>query len=201
MAFRHRGIYAIVDTGVCADPVALTKTVVGSGITLVQLRAKAGVDRELLERLLGIVHSGDAELVVNDDVEAGQFADGVHLGIEDCEGLDLAALRRRLAGKLLGLSCGTPQEGRDATALGADYVGTGPVFGTQSKRDAGAPIGISGVRAVVRAAGIPVVAIGGITAAALPRVRESGAAMAAVISALTAQEPSAAVPALVAAWE
>ena len=56
------------------------------------------------------------------------------------------------------------------------------------------------MRAVVAAAGIPVVAIGGITVARMSQVRESGAAMAAVLSALWGENPRAAAEALVAAW-
>ena len=200
MPFAHRGIYAIVDTGVEAKPERLTQAVVDAGVTLVQLRAKGGVDRDLVLRLGTIAHAGGAQLVVNDDIEAALLADGVHLGIEDCAGVDLAEVRRRLDGKILGLSCGTPEEVRAAGAAGADYSGTGPIFGTSSKGDAGAPIGISGVRAVVAAATIPVVAIGGITLARIPQVRESGAIIAAVISALAGNDPGAAARALIDAW-
>lgn len=200
MRFQHRGIYAIVDTAVSSEVAALTEAVVAAGISIVQLRAKAGVDRDLLHRLLSIAHGAGATLIVNDDIEAGLLADGVHLGIEDSGGIDLAELRRQLAGKILGLSCGTPDEVRAATMLGADYAGAGPIFGTQSKTDAGAPIGVSGVRAVVNAAGIPVVAIGGITVDRIAQVRESGATMAAVISALAGSDPVRSATALIAAW-
>ena len=78
---------------------------------------------------------------------------------------------------------------------------SGPIFATGSKADAGGPIGVNGVRVVVDATPLPVAAIGGITLAALPRVRETGAAMAAVISALArAADPEGAARAFVRAW-
>jgi thiamine-phosphate diphosphorylase len=82
-----------------------------------------------------------------------------------------------------------------------DYLGAGPIFATQTKRDAGGPIGINGVRVVVEVTPLPVAAIGGISLASLPRVRETGAAMAAVISALAAApDPESTARAFVQAW-
>jgi thiamine-phosphate diphosphorylase len=82
-----------------------------------------------------------------------------------------------------------------------DYLGAGPIFATTSKGDAGGPIGVNGVRVVVAATPLPVAAIGGITLASVARVRETGATMAAVISALAAAaDPEATARAFVAAW-
>jgi thiamine monophosphate synthase len=75
------------------------------------------------------------------------------------------------------------------------------VYATSSKADAGDPIGIAGLRAVAAACSLPVAAIGGITLAVLPDVRETGVAMAAVISAISAaSDPREATAALVRAW-
>jgi thiamine-phosphate pyrophosphorylase len=129
-----------------------------------------------------------------------RVADGVHLGQEDAAGLDLAAVRSALGDRIIGLSCGTPQEARAVDPALIDYVGIGPVFATGSKHDAGLPIGISGTRAVVAATTLPSAAIGGIGLANIARVRESGATMAAVISALVCEDPQAAARSLVTAW-
>jgi thiamine-phosphate pyrophosphorylase len=143
----------------------------------------------------------DGSAIVNDDVEAALAADGVHLGQEDLAGHDLRALRRHLGPRIIGLSCGTPAEARAADPALVDYLGAGPIFATRSKDDAGGPIGVNGVRVVVEATALPVAAIGGITRAALPRVRETGAAMAAVISALAAAaDPEAEARAFASAW-
>jgi thiamine-phosphate diphosphorylase len=126
--------------------------------------------------------------------------DGVHLGQEDAAGLDLRALREALGTRIIGLSCGTPDEARRADPALIDYCGVGPIFATATKHDAGLPIGINGVRAVVDATSLPCAAIGGIGLATLPRVRETGAAMAAVSSALVCEDPAGAARALVEAW-
>ena len=99
------------------------------------------------------------------------------------------------------MSCGTPAEARAVDRALVDYLGAGPIFATRSKGDAGAPIGVNGVRVVVAATTLPVAAIGGIALASIPRVRETGAAMAAVISALAdAADTESAARAFVQAW-
>jgi thiamine-phosphate pyrophosphorylase len=196
------GIYAIIDTSLVGDPVVFARGVLAGGVRVLQLRAKGGIDREQLRDLVVEARAAGAILIVNDDVEAAAAADGVHLGQEDAALVDLAALRRRFAEKIIGLSCGTPEEATAANGVGVDYLGVGAMFATSTKRDAGDPIGIEGVAAIVRASAAPVVAIGGLTADRLTDVRASGARMAAVISALSADgAPQAAAARLVAAWE
>jgi len=106
-----------------------------------------------------------------------------------------APLARRLLGpdRILGVSAGTVEEALQAQADGADYLGTGDVYGTPTKADAGVPIGVAGLAEVVRAVSIPVVAIGGIHAGNAAPVIHTGAAGIAVISAVVgAADPEAA---------
>lgn len=194
-----RGIYAIVDPS-RVEPIAFTEAVLRGGIRLIQIRAKDGIDSTTLIALVGRVRSAGGIAILNDDVGLARLADGVHLGQEDAAGLDLTALRRGLPGKIIGLSCGTPAEARAVDPALIDYVGVGPVFATGSKADAGRPIGINGVRAVVASSPVPCAAIGGIDAASIGRVRETGAPMAAVISALVCDDPERAARDLVARW-
>ena len=133
--------------------------------------------------------------------EAALEADGWHAGQEDLAGHDVGALRARLGTRVFGVSCGVAEEARAAAAAGADYVGTGPFAVTATKGDAGPAIGIEGVRAVVLATSMPVVAIGGIDTSNLAAVKSSGAAMAAVVSALVrGGDPRAAAAQLIACW-
>lgn len=170
------------------------------GIRLFQIRAKSGIAPERLVPIVARIRAAGGLTIVNDDVSLARHADGVHLGQEDAAGLDLSALRRTLGARLIGLSCGTPAEARAAIGL-VDYIGCGPIFATASKADAGGPIGVSGVAAVVAVTSVPVAAIGGIELGTIPRVRESGAMMAAVISALSrGTGPEAAARSLVDAW-
>jgi thiamine-phosphate diphosphorylase len=198
---RLRGVYALIEPAAHAQPAAYLDALLRGGIRLVQIRAKRGIARPLLRELVARVRAAEGLAIVNDDVEAALEADGVHLGQEDLAGRDVRELRARLGNRTLGLSCGTPAEARAVDPGLVDYLGVGPIFATQSKSDAGGPIGVNGVRAVVEATSLPVAAIGGIGLASLPRVRETGASMAAVISALAAAaDPEAAARAFVAAW-
>jgi thiamine-phosphate pyrophosphorylase len=173
----------------------------GGGIRVVQYRAKAGVDRALVRRMHALTRAAGAWLIVNDDFEAALEADGFHAGQEDLAAKEPAETRLRLGARLFGVSCGVPDEARRAEAFGADYVGVGPFAATATKLDAGEALGEAGLRAVVAATRLPVVAIGGIDLAALPAVRRTGAAMAAVVSAIArAPEPGAAARELVERW-
>jgi thiamine-phosphate pyrophosphorylase len=196
-----KGIYALLEPARHADPGAYLDALLRGGIRLVQVRAKGGIEAGLFDALVARVRAAGGTAIVNDDVELALRADGVHLGQEDAAEHDLRALRSRLGGRTIGLSCGTPAEARLVASGLIDYIGVGPIFATGSKADAGGPIGISGVRVVVAATALPAAAIGGITLAELPRVRETGAAMAAVISALAnAPDPEVNARAFVRAW-
>jgi thiamine-phosphate pyrophosphorylase len=194
-----RGVYALVDPE-RVEPVAFTEALLRGGIRLIQVRAKQGIDTYTLVAIVQRVRAAGGITIVNDDLAMARAADGVHLGQEDAAGLDLVAVRSALGERIIGLSCGTPQEARAVDPALIDYIGVGPVFATGSKHDAGLPIGISGTRAVVEASALPSAAIGGIGLANIARVRESGAAMAAVISALVCEDPEVAARALVSAW-
>ena len=150
-----------------------------AGATVVQLRVKGASTAELvaLGRELGEI---DADLVVNDDVDAAlRLGCGVHLGQTD-DGRDRAAA----AGIPLGVSARTRREAAVAEYSGATYIGAGPVWTTPSKDDAGAAIGLAGLADVCLAVSIPVVAIGGIDAANAAECIAAGAAGVAVIRAV-----------------
>jgi thiamine-phosphate pyrophosphorylase len=190
-----------VDAGVSAAPERVLAALLRGGVRLVQYRAKAGVDRELVRYMHRLTQDAGALLIVNDDVAAAEDADGLHVGQED-----LAMLGRdrrpRLGQRLFGVSCALPSEVDSARRIGADYIGAGPFAATSSKDDAGPAIGAAGVRAVVEAAaGLPVAAIGGIGLDDLASVASTGARMAAVLSALVrGGEPEAAARAMVDRW-
>jgi thiamine-phosphate diphosphorylase len=199
---RYRGVYALVDPASHENPIGYVDALLRGGIRIFQIRAKGGIELPLLRLFVARIRAEGGIAIVNDDVELALEADGVHLGQEDLVLHDLAALRSRLGARCIGLSCGTPAEARAVPAGTIDYVGAGPIFATATKGDAGGPIGINGVRVVVEATPLPVAAIGGVTLGSMPRVRETGAAMAAVISALSAApDPEAAARAFVQAWD
>jgi thiamine-phosphate pyrophosphorylase len=195
------GIYALVDPEQRPAGPFVAELLAG-GIRLFQIRAKGGLRREVLAAIVTMVRAAGGVTLVNDDVAAAADADGVHLGQGDAALHDLAAVRARLGDGVIGLSCGTPAEARAVDPAIIDYLGIGPLFATATKPDAGLPLGVNGVRAVVAATKLPTAAIGGIDLARLPRVRETGVTMAAIISALSsADDVTAAARALVNAWK
>ena len=196
------GIYAILDDSPGRETEALLDAILQAGVRIVQYRSKRGIDRHVLGGICSRAHAARAIVIVNDDVDAALDADGVHLGQEDLVRYDTASLRGRLGNRVLGVSCSTPLEAREAERLGADYVGVGPFKATMSKSDAGPAIGTAGIRSVAQATRLPVAAIGGIGLEDLGDLVRSGARMAAVISAIArAADPQASARALVQGWE
>ncbi|GAC1418195.1 MAG: hypothetical protein NVSMB64_27920 [Candidatus Velthaea sp.] len=196
------GIYALLEPERVPDAVAFARALLEGGIRIIQIRAKRGIPRVQLDAIVNAAHERGGMIVVNDDVGLAAAADGVHLGQEDAALHDLRAVRTALGSRVIGLSCGTPAEARAVDPALIDSIGVGPIFTTGTKPDAGGAIGVNGVRAVVSSAPVPCAAIGGIDLARIPRVRESGAAMAAVLSALTAGEDVAGTArAFVRAWQ
>jgi thiamine-phosphate pyrophosphorylase len=195
------GIYVIINAG--PHVLELARAALDAGVRIVQYRAKGSIDASDLERLRRDTFARDALLILNDDWRAARAfeCDGVHLGPDDDGFTQIATVREQLPNGLIGLSCGTLEEVRYAKDADVDYLGIGSVYATGSKTDAGAPIGTASLQTLVRAAGVPVAAIGGITVATIPEIRRSGAAMAAVISAVSAAlDPRRAARELVAAW-
>ena len=162
---------------------------VAGGATVLQLRDKELTTRQLVDaaaRMLAVTRQAGIPLVINDraDVALAVDADGVHLGPDD---LSVEAARRILGpNRLVGASAGTVEEAVRAELEGADYLGAGSVYRTSSKADAGPPIGIEGLRQIVQAVRLPVVAIGGINHANAAEAIRAGAAGVAVISAVVA---------------
>jgi thiamine-phosphate diphosphorylase len=197
-----RGIYVILnDSGRTLE---LARAALDGGVRVLQYRAKAGIDAQRLRGLRAVTRERGALLIVNDDWQAAVTfdCDGVHLGPEDDGFASLARVRAALPERLIGLSCGTLEEVRAANAGDVDYVGVGSVYATPSKIDAGEPIGVDGLRRLAGATALPVAAVGGITLATLRDVRNAGARMAAVISAISgASEPERAARDLVSQWE
>jgi thiamine-phosphate pyrophosphorylase len=155
------------------------RAAVAGGATVVQVRLKESstAERVALGRLLQAL---DAELVVNDDVDAAlELGCGVHLGQSD-----RGAERAAEAGIPLGISAATRREAAVAEFAGATYLGAGPVWATPSKPDAGEPIGLDGLADVCLATQLPVVAIGGVDASNAAACIRAGAAGVAVIRAI-----------------
>lgn len=177
----------ITDPSAALSVPAATEEALAGGATAVQLRWKAGSTRELVQlghELRRLTRSAGALLIVNDRVDVALVvgADGAHVGDDD---LPLRACRRLVPPQFfLGRSVDTRQEAIAAEAAGADYVGFGPIFSTGSKDGLGTAVGIAAIAEVKRAISIPLVAIGGITAAQARAIAAAGADGVAVIAAV-----------------
>jgi thiamine-phosphate diphosphorylase len=194
-----RGVYALFDP-LAIEPIGFIEALLRGGIRIVQIRAKAGIDGATLIAIVTRIRAAGGIAILNDDVGLARLADGVHLGQEDAAALDMPSVRRAFGPRIIGLSCGTPQEARAADPALFDYVAAGPLFATTTKEDAGLPIGINGARAVVEATALPCAVIGGITLERVARAKESGAAMVALASALVCDDPESAARASVEGW-
>jgi thiamine-phosphate pyrophosphorylase len=187
-------LYALVDPAVAGDRtlVDIAGLIAGSA-TLVQLRDKHGSTRAMVEQarsLRDVLEPAGVPLLINDrvDVALAAEADGVHVGQDDMSIPDARLLLGRTA--IIGLSVSTLRQAQNAPLELLDYVGVGAVFATGSKDDASAPIGISGLRDIVRAIrtrapGFPICGISGINAGNAAEIIEAGADGVAVISALS----------------
>jgi len=173
------------------------------GVRIVQVREKGVPDAEVLavaRDLAAVAREAGALLLVNDRVEVAleAGADGAHVGPED---LAPAEARRLLGpGRILGVTTHDLAQANRAAETGADYVGIGPVFPTDTK---GVPIRVIGCEAagrVARALRIPAFAIGGIEPGNARRVRDAGCDRAAACAAiLGAEDPERAAREILAA--
>lgn len=194
---RRLAVYLVADPEQTrSDLLDVVELALAGGVTAVQLRAKQLSDRQAFElggAIAARCRSFGALMLVNDrlDLALAIGADGVHLGVAD---LPLLTARGLVdIGFILGFSPETDDQAAAAEGDGATYLGIGPVFGTASKSDAGAAIGLETLRRRVELAGLPSIGIGGVHAGNAGLVIAAGAVGVAVISAvLHADSPAAA---------
>jgi len=155
---------------------------VRGGATSVQVRLKTATPREVVEITKTIIARVTVPVIVNDraDIALAAGAAGVHVGEAD---LPVAAVRRFApADFIVGASLGSDAE--LPNAKDADYVGIGPVFGSDSKIDAGIAIGVDGFKRLAALITHPAVAVGGITADRALQITVHGAVGVAVVNAI-----------------
>jgi thiamine-phosphate pyrophosphorylase len=184
------------------DAVNVCARAVAGGATLIQVRSKTRPAGEVAALTRALVAALPVPVLVNDRVDVALVAGaaGAHLGQGD---VPLDVLRAVVPpGFILGISVGDAAEAVRVATWPADYWSVGPCYATGTKADAGAALGVAGFAALARRAppGVPVVAIGGITAANAGPLVHAGAAGVAVIAAvLGASDPERAARQLAAA--
>lgn len=186
------GLYAVLPDAAWVGRMAR------AGVPTVQLRFKsddAEAIRHEVQAAVEAVRGTPSLLFINDHwqaaIEAGAY--GVHLGQEDMDVADLAAIRA--AGQRLGLSSHGYAEMLRADRVSPSYIAMGAVFPTTLKRMATAPQGTGRLHAYARLMrDYPLVAIGGIDGKKMPQVLSSGVGSVAVVRAITGVDnPEAAV--------
>lgn len=168
----------------------VVKESLDGGVTFVQLREKHLDQAHFLEEakdLKMLCKSYNVPFVINDNVDIAleMDADGVHVGQSDMEAGDVRA--KLGPDKIIGVSAQTVEQAVLAEKRGADYLGVGAVFPTNSKDDA-TDVSYETLKAICQAVSIPVIAIGGITKDNVEELSGSGICGIAVISAIYGQK-------------
>jgi len=190
VAVNDRYQLNLITDGPLCEKFGLVETVkeaVRGGVTLIQIRAKHATTTERIKIARDIKNAlvgTNVPIIMNDDVIAAVEADidGAHIGQTD---MSPRRARTFLGPKrILGLSCETAQHVRAVDPQLINYLGLGPVFGTDTKPDHAEPIGFAGLAKLVRLTCLPTLAIGGLTAAHVADIKTAGADGLAVISAI-----------------
>jgi thiamine-phosphate pyrophosphorylase len=166
----------------------MTRKAISAGIRTIQLRDKKMPKKDLYKQAASmreITLKHKVTFIVNDhiDIALAVGADGVHLGQED---MPLKEARKLMGKKkIIGISTHNLNQAVRAEEAGADYIGFGPMFLTNTK-DAGSPRGIKQLEKISGKIQLPIVAIGGITWENMSEVMDAGADNAAVVSGILA---------------
>ena len=185
-------LYAIAGSSIQNDKsLALqAEQALKGGATFLQLRIKNCPHDKLVSEAIEIKKIASAynvPFVINDDIYAAKEAgaDGVHIGQDDME----YTQAREILGndKIIGMTAHNLEEAFAAQNAGASYIGVGAVFPTNTKSDT-IPMSYDTLKEITSNINIPVVAIGGINADNINKLKDSGIDGVAVISAIFSQK-------------
>lgn len=185
-------LYAVTDRAWLKEKQTLPQAVeeaLKGGATFIQLREKSTTHKEFKELALEIkkiCEQYSVPFVINDNVSLAKEvdADGVHVGQSDMEVKNAREILG--ADKIIGVSAATVEDALTAERHGADYIGVGAVFHTDTKTDA-KPVTADEIKEITGAVTIPVVAIGGICLDNVAQLKNLGLDGIAVVSAIFAQ--------------
>lgn len=158
--------------------IEVVKELIDSGVKIIQYREKDKKALYKYEECLEIrklTKEAYVTFIINDDIDIAILvkADGVHIGQED---IPIEKVRELVGNDMfIGLSTHSPKQANDAVTRGADYIGVGPIFKTQTKKDVVDPVGFEYLDYVSKNIDIPFVAIGGIKEHNLSEVVKHGA--------------------------
>ena len=166
MELKACKIYLVTDEKACLEKDFYTciEEAIKGGVKIVQLREKNISTKDFYEKALKvkeICKNYGALFIINDRLDIAQAvgADGVHLGQSD---MPIEKAREILKDKfLIGATARNVEEAKRAELLGADYIGSGAIFGTSTKDNA-KKLEMGELKKIVTSVKIPVFAIGGI---------------------------------------
>ena len=167
--------------------VPLLQQVLTAGTSAIQLRERDLSARELVtlaREVQAVTASFKSQFLINDRVDVALALEGVGVHLRS-NSLPLPVARQMLgAQRLLGISVHAVEEAVQAEAAGADYIVLGPIYETPSKQTFGPPLGIHTLEKACTLVRIPIIGIGGVTAARAREMRRAGAFGVAVITAI-----------------
>lgn len=180
--------YPILDTGAVLsrglDPVQVAREILDGGARILQFRHKEFLSREAfgwLEQIALLTQRSGATFVVNDRADLAKLFDAVlHVGQDDLP----PAAARTIVGPdaIIGFSTHNEAQLRAAAAEPVNYVALGPLYGTATKLNPDATVGLDELRRLRPLTNRPLVAIGGITRATALAAREAGADSLAIVA-------------------
>ncbi|MFK7843823.1 MAG: thiamine phosphate synthase [Rhodothermales bacterium] len=173
----------------------LARLAIEGGADTIQFRQKAGTCRHKLfsaKRTAAICKETGTQLIIDDHLDIMQAVDaqGVHLGRTDFPVADARLVVGK--NKVIGATANSLKEVTAGAEAGADYIGYGPIYYSDSKANLASIQGLDGLKKACQLVDIPVIAIAGITANRVQEVLDAGAHGVAIMSAIsTADDPSA----------
>ena len=188
---RQLKLYLVFEENMLRTPLEhFVSDCVRGGVTAFQIRCKDNTARHKYETAVKVsemLKDTDVLLCINDCIDTAVLTNApcVHLGVKD---IPLKEAKKIKPDIIYGYSCNSLADIEYANEHGASYIGTGPAFGTVTKKDLRPVIGREGIAEIVSAADVPAVAIGGINEANISELSGIGLAGCAVSSALCASE-------------
>ena len=187
--FANVDIYPVISSEFTAgrSPIEVLKMVADGGAKVVQMREKNMADKErlaLAEVYRQIADKYDMMLIINDSplIAAMVGADGVHLGQDD---MPISAVHRYFPGLQVGISTHDEEEARRAQAGGCDFLNVGPLYATQTKTLAMAPVGVDMLKRCQKLLTVPFSVMGGIKQHHLAELAQLGVRTVAMVTEIT----------------
>jgi len=186
-SFDHVRLYVLITESICNHPwLDAAKEAIAGGADCLQLREKSLESGELLKRakqLVQLCRQHNILCIINDrpDIALASGADGLHVGQED---LPATEVRKIIGPRLiLGVSTHNLDQAKKAVLDGADYIGIGPIFRSETKARDILP-GLDFARQIAKEIQIPAVAIAGINDRNVDEVLATGIKAIAVTAAV-----------------